>query len=118
MVTDAAKFEAEDKEIEAKVTARNALDRYVYEVKKQVKEGKAIVKSKLSAEEVDELKKAVKRVAKWFADSAEASSRQDIENQHKKFESTVNPLLAKVFGQDAVNSDRGNTKDIDELDDL
>jgi endoplasmic reticulum chaperone BiP len=117
MVTDAAKYEAEDKEVEAKVTARNALDRYVYEVRKQIKD-KDIVRAKLTAEEVDELKKAVKRVTKWFTDSAEASSRQDIENQHKKFESTVNPLLAKAFGQDAVNSDRAGTQDIDDLDDL
>lgn len=117
MVTDAAKFEAEDREIEAKVSARNALDRYIYEVKKQLKD-KETVRTKLTPEEKDELKKAVKRVSKWFADSAEASSRQEIENQHKKFESTVNPLLAKAFGQDAVNSGRDENRDLDDLDDL
>ena len=117
MVTDAAKFEAEDKEIEGKVSARNSLDRYIYEVTKQLKD-KETVRAKLTADEKDQLKKAVKRVSKWFADSAEASSRQDIENQHKSFEATVNPLLAKAFGQDAVNSNRDENKDLDDLDDL
>jgi molecular chaperone DnaK (HSP70) len=117
MVTDAAKFEAEDKEVEAKVSARNNLDRYIYEVTKQLKD-KETVRSKLTVEEKDELKKAVKRVSKWFADSAEASSRQEIENQHKKFESTVNPLLAKAFGQDAVKNNREDRQDLDDLDDL
>lgn len=117
MVNDAAKHEAEDKEIEAKVTARNSLDHYIYEVRKQLKD-KDTVREKLTEEEVEELKKAVKRVSKWFKDSAEASSRQDIESQHKRFESTVNPLLAKAFGQDAINSNRGDGEEMDDLDDL
>lgn len=117
MVTDAAKFEAEDKEIEAKVTARNSLDHYIYEVRKQLKD-KDTVRAKLTEEEVEELKKAVKRVTKWFSDSSEVSSRQEIESRHKKFESTVNPLLAKAFGQDAINTSRGDNDDMDDLDDL
>jgi heat shock protein 5 len=117
MVNDAAKFEAEDKEIEAKVSARNSLDHYIYEVKKQLKD-KDTVREKLTEEEIEQLKKAVKRVNKWFKDSAEASTRQEIENHHKRFEETVNPLLAKAFGQDAINSNRGSSDDLDDLDDL
>lgn len=117
MVTDAAKHQAEDKAIEAKVTARNALDHYIYEVRKQLKD-KDTVRDKLTEEEVEELKKAVKRVTKWFKDSSEVASKQDIESHHKKFEATVNPLLAKAFGHDAINSNRGGNEDMDDLDDL
>ena len=116
MVIDAAKYEAEDKEIEAKMSARNDLDRYIYEVRKQIKD-KETVRANLTEEEIEDLKKAVKRVEKWFKDSSDVSSKQDIEKQHKKFETTVNPLLAKAFGQDAVTS-RGPAEDMDDLDDL
>jgi heat shock protein 5 len=117
MVNEAAASEEEDKEIEAKVSARNSLDHYIYEVRKQLKD-KDTVREKLTEEEVEQLKKAVKKVSKWFKDSAEVSSRQDIESRHRKFEETVNPLLSKAFGQDAINSNRGGNEDLDELDDL
>lgn len=115
MVNDAKKNEEKDKEIEAKVQARTSLDHYIYEVTKQFKDTKT-VKEKLSEEEIADFKKAIKRVKKWFKDSSEVSSREDIERHHKKFEADVNPFIIKAFGEDAV---RGNSPDeMDDLEDL
>ena len=115
MVNDAKKHEEKDKEIEAKVQARTNLDHYIYEVTKQFKDT-AVIKEKLTEEEIASFKKSIKRVRKWYKDSSEVSEKEDIERHHKKFEMDVNPFIIKAFGEDAVHQ---NTPDeLDDLDDL
>jgi molecular chaperone DnaK (HSP70) len=113
MVNDAKKNEEKDKEIEARVQARNSLDHYIYEVTKQFKD-KDTINEKLTEEEIADFKKALKRVRKWFKDSSEVAEREDIERHHKKFEADVTPFIVKAFGEDAVRGQNG----VDELDDL
>lgn len=116
MVNDAKVNEEKDREIAATVEARNNFDHYLYQVRKQFKEGKDTLKEKLTEEEIEDFKKAIKRAGKWFKDSSSVASKEDIEKHHKKFETTVNPFITKAFGNDAVGTQpQGEDDDFDDL---
>ena len=116
MVNEAKENEAKDKQVQARIAARTNLDHYIYEVKKQFKE-KDVLKEKLTEEEIADFKKAISRVHKWFKDSSEVASKEEIEKHHKKFESTVNPFIVKAFGADAATQS-GEPDEFDDLDEL
>ena len=117
MVNEAKKNEQKDREVAEKINARNNFNSYLYEIKKQIKD-KETIKAKLTEEEREDLKKALKRANKWFKDSSEAASREDLDKQQKRLESIVSPLIVKAFGED-INQRGEEPDDLDsELDDL
>ena len=118
MVNEAKLNEQKDREVTEKITARNGFSSYLYEIKKQLKD-KDTIKEKLTQEEIDDLKKALKKANKWFKDSSEVASKEDIDKHQKRLESIVSPLMVKAFGEDVNQRGGDQPDDLDsELEDL
>lgn len=111
MVREAKENEEADREVERKVAGINNMQQYIHTIKKQALESK----DKLSEEERKTLKDIIKREQKWLSDSSQVSERSDIESHHKILESTVNPILSKIYGDQSTVDSVG---DIDDLEDL
>jgi L1 cell adhesion molecule like protein len=96
MVSEAEKFKEEDAKHKKKIDARNGFENYVYSVKNSTSEES--MKEKLSQDDRDAIEKACNASIEWM----ESVAQQDIEaseyeEQQKKLESTVSPIISKLY---------------------
>ncbi|KAJ2733068.1 ATPase with role in protein import into the ER, partial [Coemansia sp. BCRC 34490] len=112
MVREAEEFADEDRAHKDRIEAKNALEQYVYTIKGQVSD-KDQLGGKIDKSDKDVILAAVKEVEKWMEDNAADASKEDIDEQREDLESTVNPIVSKLYGADA----KGAAKDDDDEDD-
>jgi len=96
MVDDAEKYKDEDDKLKARVTAKNDLESYCYQIKSSLSDEK--IKTLLSEDEVTQLEDKVTEVTTKL----EQSEMLDIEEYasiKSDLESVVNPIMAKVHAQ-------------------
>jgi len=93
MVNDAEKYKAEDEAAAARISAKNGLESYSYNLRNSV-EGD--LKDKLEASDKETLEKAINETISWLDASAEASTEEYSEKQ-KELESVANPIMQKVY---------------------
>lgn len=96
MLKEEKEFEEEDKKIRECVEAKSQLETYAYTVKSSIEETK--VKEKLSEEDVKLVEEKTNEILDWLDDTSELSTKEDYENKRKEFESTVGPIMAKLYG--------------------
>ncbi|MFS7933473.1 putative Heat shock protein 70 family [Helianthus anomalus] len=65
MVREAEEFAEEDKKVNEKIDARNALETYVYNMKNQISD-KVKLADKLEADEKDKIEAATKEALEWL----------------------------------------------------
>lgn len=99
MVSEAAKYEAEDKLVMEKVEARNAAEGYLYGARNTVQEEK--VKSVLSAEDIAAVEAAVKEGVDWLDANRDSATVAEIKDEQKKWEETIRPIMMKMYASDA-----------------
>merc|ERR1712093_38277 len=87
MVQEAEKYKSEDEAALARITAKNGLESYAYNVRNSV-EGDLADKDKVLA--------AVKETTEWLDGAAEASTEEYTEKQ-KELEQIVNPVMQKAY---------------------
>ncbi|GAA5950095.1 hypothetical protein JCM21900_004596 [Sporobolomyces salmonicolor] len=93
MVQEAEKYKAEDEEAAARITAKNGLESYAYNLRNSVD---GDLKDKLEAGDKENLDKAINDTISWLDASAEAS-KEEYEEKLKELESTANPIMQKVY---------------------
>jgi heat shock 70kDa protein 1/2/6/8 len=98
MVSDAEKYKAEDEEVAAKISARNGLESYAYNLRNTLQDEN--VGGKLEEADKTKLKEAVDEAIKWLDDSQEAS-KDEYESRQKELEEVANPIMMKIYGQGA-----------------
>ena len=96
MVRTASEHEAEDKIVKERVDARNGLESFAYQAKSSVEDPD--IKSKLSNEECDTVRKAAKEVLEWLDDNREAS-KDEYEDRKHEFEVKINPIFSRIYSQ-------------------
>ena len=94
MVSEAARYEAEDKAVMERVEARNGAEAYLYNARNTVNEEK--VKSTLSAEDRDAVEKTVKEGLAWLESHADAEAAE-VKEEQKKWEDVIRPLFVKMY---------------------
>lgn len=105
MVSEAAKYEAEDKLVMEKVEARNAAEGYLYGARNAVQEEK--VKTVLSAEDIASVEAAVKEGLDWLDANRETATKDEIEDKQKKWEETIRPIMMKMYASDSETANPG-----------
>ncbi|KAI8581069.1 hypothetical protein K450DRAFT_234486 [Umbelopsis ramanniana AG] len=98
MVSDAEKYKAEDEEVAAKISARNGLESYAYNLRNTLQDEN--VGGKLEEADKTKLKEAVDEAIKWLDESQEAS-KDEYESRQKELEEVANPIMMKIYGQGA-----------------
>ena len=94
MVEEAEKFAAEDAARAAKITARNELEAYLYNVRNSMREDK--VKEKLGEDDISKAEDAVKEGLEWL----EGHQDEEVEtykDYQKKAEEKVMPIMMKLY---------------------
>jgi heat shock protein 5 len=95
MVNDAEKFADEDKEVKARVDAKNEFESYAYSLKNQIGDKEKLA-GKLSEEDKATLTKAVDEAISWLDSHAEAST-DDLKAEKKKLEDVATPIISKIY---------------------
>jgi len=95
MVDEAEKFRSEDEAVAARVTAKNELENYCYNVRNSINED--AVKDKLSADDRTALEDVVKDHLEWL-DHNQQASKEEYDDRRKEAERVVGPIMMKIYG--------------------
>ncbi|KAI8871937.1 heat shock protein 70 [Ramicandelaber brevisporus] len=106
MVAEAEKFKAEDDEHREKIEAKVAFENYLYTVKNQFSD-KDGLGSKVSADDKKKVLDIIKSKQAWLDEHNLSATKEDIEEQKAEIESTVSPIVTKVYGSDGSGSGDG-----------
>lgn len=112
MVSEAARYEAEDKAVIERVEARNGAEAYLYNARNTVNEEK--VKSTLSAEDRETVEKTVKEGLAWLESHADAEATE-VKEAQKGWEDVIRPLFVKMYEGGAKAESEPSVR-VDEVD--
>jgi L1 cell adhesion molecule like protein len=120
MVSEAAKYEAEDKAVMERVEAKNGCEAYLYNARNSIREEK--VKSQLGEEDIDAVEKVVTEGLEWLDQNSSAAA-EEIKEKQKGWEDTIRPILMKLYasasGEASASdqpSDQPSEPKVDEVD--
>jgi len=94
MVREAEKFKAEDDSQRDRITAKNSLESYAFNMKQTVEDEK--VKEKLSEEDKTAILNKCKEVIDWL-DSNQTAEKEEFEHQQKEVEKVCSPIITKLY---------------------
>ncbi|XP_020788912.1 heat shock 70 kDa protein 1-like [Boleophthalmus pectinirostris] len=94
MVQDAEKFKAEDEVQRNRVSAKNALEAYVFTVKNSVQD--EAVSSKLSQDDRKKLLDKCEETMSWL-DNNQLAEVEEYQHKQKELEKVCNPIISKLY---------------------
>ncbi|CED82433.1 heat shock protein hss1 [Phaffia rhodozyma] len=95
MVSEAEKYKDEDDAAAERITTRNALESYTYNLRNTLQDDK--LADKWDGEDKTTLQTAVDEAISWLDASAEAS-KEEYEERQKELEAVANPIMTRVYG--------------------
>lgn len=95
MVSEAEKYKAEDEAATARISAKNGLESYAYNLRNSLNEEQFA--SKLDPADKEKLDKAISDTISWL-DASQEASKEEYEEHQKELESTAAPILQKAYG--------------------
>ncbi|XP_034245229.1 heat shock 70 kDa protein cognate 4 [Thrips palmi] len=94
MVNDAEKFRSEDEQQKERITAKNALESYCFNMKSTVEDDK--MKDKISDAEKTQILDKCNETVKWL-DSNQLAEKEEYEHKQKEVEAICNPIITKLY---------------------
>lgn len=94
MVNDAEKFRSEDEQQKERITAKNALESYCFNMKSTVEDEK--MKDKISDAEKTQILDKCNETVKWL-DSNQLAEKEEYEHKQKEVEAICNPIITKLY---------------------
>jgi L1 cell adhesion molecule like protein len=104
MVQDAEKYATEDKKQVEKVSARNSLESFVYNLRNSVNDPN--IAGKLNADDKETLEKEIESTIAWL-DKNENAEVEEFDHQRKELEKVSSPIMSKIY-QDSTNGEKTN----------
>ncbi|KAG7283885.1 hypothetical protein CRUP_034072, partial [Coryphaenoides rupestris] len=94
MVQDADKYKAEDDTQREKVTAKNSLESYAYNLKSSVEDEK--LKGKINEEDKKKVIEKCNQAISWLENN-QLAEKEEYEHQQKELEKVCNPVVSKLY---------------------
>ncbi|TDL24720.1 heat shock protein 70 [Rickenella mellea] len=94
MVNEAEKYKKEDEEAAARITAKNGLESYAYNLRNSLNDEK--LKDKFEAADKTKLETAVNETISWL-DASQEGSKEEYEEKQKELEGIANPIMQKLY---------------------
>jgi len=95
MVQEAAKYEAEDKAVMARVEARNKAEAYLYQARSSL--GEEQFKTAIGAENAERIEVLIKEGLEWL-DAHRDAEAAEIEEKQKAWEGVIMPIMSAAAG--------------------
>jgi L1 cell adhesion molecule like protein len=96
MVQDAEKYKAEDDSQRDRVSAKNALESYCFNIKQTIEDEK--LKDKLSEEDRKKIQDKCQETLSWL-DANQTAEKDEFEHHQKELEGVCNPIITKLYQQ-------------------
>ncbi|XP_045625695.1 heat shock cognate 70 kDa protein [Procambarus clarkii] len=94
MVQDAEKYKAEDEKQRDRISSKNSLESYCFNMKSTVEEEK--FKDKVSEEDRNKIMEACNDAIKWL-DANQLGEKEEYEHKQKEIEQVCNPIITKMY---------------------
>ncbi|KAI0748335.1 heat shock protein HSS1 [Daedaleopsis nitida] len=94
MVQEAEKYKAEDEEATARISAKNGLESYSYNLRNSLTDEK--LADKFDPADKKKLEDAVNAAISWL-DSSQEASKEEYEEHQKELEAVANPIMQKLY---------------------
>ncbi|CCM02072.1 uncharacterized protein FIBRA_04148 [Fibroporia radiculosa] len=94
MVSEAEKYKAEDEAAAARITSKNALESYAYNLRNSLTDEK--LSGKFDPADKSKLESAVNDAISWL-DASQEASKEEYEERQKELESVANPIMQKLY---------------------
>merc|ERR1739849_60411 len=101
MVNDAEKFKDEDDKQKERISAKNGLESYIFNLKSSLDNEE--IKSKLSSEELAGAQSALDDALKWMG-ANQLAEKEEFEDKQKELERMSKPIMSKIYGGQAGES--------------
>merc|ERR1719253_1662879 len=98
MVQEAEEFAEEDKKVQQRITAKNGLESYLYNLKNTLDDEEKGIADKIDESEKNELVSVIDEALDWLEENPEAETEEFAEKQ-KEVEQVANPIMKKVYGE-------------------
>merc|ERR1712127_744700 len=115
MVREAEEFAEEDKNLKARVDARNGLEGYAYNMRNQVNDEEKLG-DKISDEDKETIEEAVTEAIDWLDENPEADAEEYKEKQ-TELEEKCNPIVQKLYAESGGAPDGDDFDDEDDMGD-
>jgi heat shock protein 5 len=97
MVEEAELFAEEDKKVQQRVSAKNGLESYLYNLKNTLDDEEKGIADKIDENEKDELVSMIDEALDWLEENPEAET-EEFEEKQKEVEAVANPIMKNVYG--------------------
>ncbi|CAC5365089.1 HSPA1s [Mytilus coruscus] len=94
MVNDAEKYKVEDEKQKDRITAKNSLESYSFNMKQTVEDEK--LKDKISESDKKEIMDKCDEIIKWL-DANNLAEKEEFEHKQKELEGVCNPIITKLY---------------------
>lgn len=94
MVSDAEKFKQEDEKQKDRISAKNSLESYCFNMKATLEDEK--LKDKLSESDRDSIDKKCDEIIKWL-DANQLAEEEEFKDKQKEVEAICNPIITKLY---------------------
>eukprot|EP00092_Neocalanus_flemingeri_P012390 GFUD01013358.1.p1 GENE.GFUD01013358.1~~GFUD01013358.1.p1 ORF type:complete len:446 (+),score=145.53 GFUD01013358.1:222-1559(+) len=94
MVNDAEKFKADDEKQKERISAKNGLESYCFNMKTTLDDEK--VKDKISEDDVKAIRDKCDEAIKWL-DANQLAEVEEFNDKQKDVESVCNPIITKLY---------------------
>ena len=95
MVADAEKYKADDDSQRERITAKNGLESYCFNMKSTIEDDK--MKDKISDEDRKTINEACDEAIKWL-DANQLAEKDEYEHKQKELEKVCSPIISKLYG--------------------
>merc|ERR1712059_31722 len=94
MVNDAEKYKAEDEKQKERISAKNGLESYCFNMKTTIEDEK--VKDKISADDMKAINDKCDEAIKWL-DANQLAEVEEFSEKQKEVEGVCNPMVTKLY---------------------
>nr|XP_015193217.1 PREDICTED: heat shock cognate 71 kDa protein-like [Lepisosteus oculatus] len=94
MVQEAEKYKAEDDVQRDKVSSKNALESYAFNMKSTIEDDK--LQGKISDEDKQKILEKCNEVISWL-DKNQTAEKEEYEHQQQELEKVCNPIITKLY---------------------
>uniref|UniRef100_A0A194ANU4 Putative heat shock protein 70 n=1 Tax=Pinctada fucata TaxID=50426 RepID=A0A194ANU4_PINFU len=94
MLSEAEKYKQEDEKQKDRITAKNSLESYAFNMKSTVEDEK--LKDKIEEGDKNKIKEKCDEIIKWL-DTNQLAEKEEFEDKQKELEKECNPIITKLY---------------------